>query len=418
MDDTRKLGATQQNVAMGYLRAFVTVLVVAHHAVLAYHPYAPPPPESLAVQPMLWPAFPVVDSHHLPGSDLFVGFNDIFFMPLMFLLSGLFVWPSLRRRGPAAFLRARLRRLGIPFVVSAALLAPLAYLPTFLQTGARFSLGAYWHAWRSLPFWPAGPAWFLWVLLVFGVLVAGLSVVAPRFGEVLGRWMGRFQRPASLYCLLVCLSAVAYVPLALGFGPGRWTSFGPFSFQTSRILLYATYFSIGIGLGASGPEHGWAAPGGALARRWWLWAILSVLAFLLEVGLFLGALAQGPGAGRGLWAAVDAGFVVSCAASSFALLALFARYARPGRMGDSLSANAYGIYVMHYVFVSWLQYALLGASLPGAAKATAVFLGALVLSWGMTVALRRVPAVSRVVSAGSERHDVPRGTAEAATQRV
>lgn len=33
----------QYNVAIGYLRAFVTVLVVAHHAGLAYHPLAPAP---------------------------------------------------------------------------------------------------------------------------------------------------------------------------------------------------------------------------------------------------------------------------------------------------------------------------------------------------------------------------------------
>ena len=34
----------QYNVAIGYLRAFIPVLVVAHHAALAYHPFAPPAP--------------------------------------------------------------------------------------------------------------------------------------------------------------------------------------------------------------------------------------------------------------------------------------------------------------------------------------------------------------------------------------
>jgi len=29
---------TAYNLAVGYLRAFVTLLVVAHHSVLAYHP--------------------------------------------------------------------------------------------------------------------------------------------------------------------------------------------------------------------------------------------------------------------------------------------------------------------------------------------------------------------------------------------
>ena len=29
--------------AVGYVRAFLTLLVVAHHAMLAYHPFAPGP---------------------------------------------------------------------------------------------------------------------------------------------------------------------------------------------------------------------------------------------------------------------------------------------------------------------------------------------------------------------------------------
>ena len=52
----------QPQPAARSLRAFVTLLVVAHHAVLAYHPYAPPPASSLTAPPMLWMAFPVVDS--------------------------------------------------------------------------------------------------------------------------------------------------------------------------------------------------------------------------------------------------------------------------------------------------------------------------------------------------------------------
>jgi len=91
------------SLAIGYLRGFVTVLVLAHHAVLAYHPYAPPPAASLLTPPRLWGAFPVVDNQKWPGFSLFVGFNDTFFMALMFFLSGLFVWSSLRRKGTAAF---------------------------------------------------------------------------------------------------------------------------------------------------------------------------------------------------------------------------------------------------------------------------------------------------------------------------
>jgi surface polysaccharide O-acyltransferase-like enzyme len=56
---------------------------------------------------------------------------------------------------------------------------------------------------------------------------------------------------------------------------------------------------------------------------------------------------------------------------------------------DSLSENAYAIYLVHYVFVIWLQYALLGATLPAVVKGLLVFVSALLLSWGVAVGARR-----------------------------
>jgi hypothetical protein len=67
----------KQQYALGYLRAFLVVLVVAHHAALAYFPYAPPPNASLVTQPRWWPAFPVVDPldilPSLKGGDSYEG---------------------------------------------------------------------------------------------------------------------------------------------------------------------------------------------------------------------------------------------------------------------------------------------------------------------------------------------------------
>jgi peptidoglycan/LPS O-acetylase OafA/YrhL len=397
-DNLPSVPAPERNVAVGYLRAFVTLLVIAHHAVLAYHPYAPPPPTSLSSQPMLWQAFPIVDSQRWPGIDVFVGFNDVFFMSLMFLVSGLFVWPSLQRKGPGRFLTDRLRRLGIPFVIAAAFLAPLAYLPTYLQTGAAFHFGDFAQMWLSLPHWPSGPAWFLWVLLAFDCVSSALSRLAPTWGCALGVFVDRLRRPAAFFWLLFAVSVCAYLPLAVGFDPGSWASFGPFSFQVSRPLHYAVYFFAGVGLGAGGLVGGLLSSDGKLARRWALWVMASVGAFLLTVTCFLVALSRGAAAGRGIWAVVDVSFALSCAASSFAVLAVFVRFARRGRVGDSLAANAYGMYITHYAFVSWLQYALLGSTLPGAAKGTMVFLAAVALSWLWTASLRRIPAIRAILS--------------------
>jgi peptidoglycan/LPS O-acetylase OafA/YrhL len=390
--------ATERNVAVGYLRAFITLLVIAHHAVLAYHPYAPPPATSLGSEPMLWQAFPVVDTQRWPGVDVFVGFNDVFFMSLMFFVSGLFVWPSLQRKGPGLFLSDRLRRLGIPFLVAAGLLAPLAYLPSYLQTGAAFRLGEFSRVWLSLPHWPSGPAWFLWMLLAFDCIAAGITRLVPSWGAALGCFIGRLKSPAAVFWLLVAASAGAYLPLAVGLDAGRWASLGPFSFQVSRPLHYAVYFFAGAGLGVSGLSGGLLTKGQKLARRWPVWVSASVAAFLLTVVFFLIALSRGATAGKGLWAVVDVTFVVSCAASSFAVLSVFVRFARRNRVGDSLAANAYGMYITHYFIVSWLQYLLLPAGLSGAAKGTVVFLGAVLLSWLLTAALRRIPGVGSVIS--------------------
>jgi surface polysaccharide O-acyltransferase-like enzyme len=84
-------------------------------------------------------------------------------------------------------------------------------------------------------------------------------------------------------------------------------------------------------------------------------------------------------------------FVLACATTSFASIALFVRFARrPNRLLDSLDANAFGIYLLHYACVSWLQWSLLGVALPGAAKGSLVFLGAVLVSWALSAAVRRL----------------------------
>lgn len=386
------------NLAVGYLRAFVTLLVLAHHAVLAYHPYAPPPPASLVAQPRWWPAFPVVDSQRWSGFSLFVGFNDIFFMSLMFFLSGLFVYHSLERKGAGTFLRDRLLRLGLPFVIAAAVIAPLAYYPTYLLTSSPTGFAGFVRQWMALGNWPAGPAWFIWLLLAFDVIAAALFAMAPKFVAWLGRSTScASNRPVRLFALLLVVSGIVYIPLAIKFTPGYWSAFGPFAFQTSRLLHYLVYFLIAVGVGAYGLKQGLFASDGKLARRWPLWTIAMVLCFLIAGGVFVASLAA-----KGsplLWQfMVDATFVLSCAASCFGFMSLFARFATRRRvMFDSLTNNAYGMYLVHYAFVSWLQYALLKAAVPGLAKGLFVFLGTVLLSWAMIAALRRIPAIARVI---------------------
>ena len=384
--------ALSYNVSIGYLRAFITLLVVAHHAALAYIQFAPEPPSTLSGPNRIWQAFPVVDSQRSPALGLFVGFNDIFFMALMFFISGLFVWRSLQRKRAASFLRDRALRLGLPFVAAAVIVAPLAYYPTYIQSRAGGGLAGYCHEWRTLGIWPAGPAWFVWVLLAFDVIAAVLFLLAPNWGTVAGRISsGANRRPVVFFAILFALSAVAYVPMAVAFNPFRWSAWGPFTFQTSRAIHYLIYFVLGTPIGAYGIEHGLLARDGKLARRWWLWCIGAIIAFFLATGTGIAAMTAHVGS-RAWEIAADSMFALSCAASSFAFIALFVRFARQrNRILDSLNENAYGIYLVHYAFVSWMQLALLPTQLPAIAKACVVFVSAVLLSWGTVALLRRIP---------------------------
>lgn len=390
--------AKQYVHAIGYLRASAVALVVAHHAVLAYHPFAPPPPPSLTAEPRWWPAFPVVDTERWGAFAAFASFNDIFLMSLLFFLSGLFVWSSLERKQAPGFLRDRLWRLGVPFAVGAGILAPLAYYPAYLQISGAGPFGGFWQQWLALGEWPAGPVWFVWVLLLFDAIAALLFVAFPGWGGSLGRSIaGVSRRPVAFFGLLVAVSALVYVPMRLKFHSLDWTLLGPFAFQTSRIFHYLAYFLIGVGIGAWGLRRGLLAPDGSLARHWSRWMGAAPAFFGVAAVIAIVTASEEPETpARAIVGALS--FVFSCAASSLAFLALFLRFVKsPSPLFDSLAANSYAIYLLHYPIVNWLQYALLPLSLPAFVKGAAVTVGALGLSWMAAITIRRVPAVARLV---------------------
>jgi hypothetical protein len=110
----------------------------------------------------------------------------------------------------------------------------------------------------------------------------------------------------------------------------------------------------------------------------------------------------------GLQILADLSFVLACFASCFCVLAMVLRFAarRLPSLVD-LKDSAYGMYLVHYLFVVWLQFALLGAALPAVIKGGVVFGGTLLLSWGAVAALRRAPPLGQIIGAGRARGAAP-----------
>jgi glucan biosynthesis protein C len=391
---------SRSSMALSNLRAVVIVIVLAFHSVLAYLASLPAIPHRFDDAPYLWQAIPIVDNHRWFAFDLFCAWQDVSLMSLMFFLSGLFVPSSLARKGSITYLSDRFFRIGLPLVLVVVLLMPVTYYPTYRVTADDPSVAAYWQHLTALPFWPCGPQWFLWQLLMLNVLAAALHRLAPGWSGSLARLAASGRaHPLRFFGALVALSAIAYVPLALIYSPWTWTSHGPLSFQLSRVLHYPVYFFAGCAVGAYGLDRGLIASDGALARHWLTWLVGSIAGFVLWA-LPTSLMVDGREAPLIVQAAAAFAFVLACASGSFALLALCLRFAAERRrILDSLSANAYSLYLLHYVFIVWLQYLLLPVALFAAGKAALVFSGTLALSWIAAVAFGNVAWDNHVAQA-------------------
>jgi surface polysaccharide O-acyltransferase-like enzyme len=211
------------------------------------------------------------------------------------------------------------------------------------------------------------------------------------------------DRPMTVFGVFVIVSITAYLPMHLAFGDISWLEWDgfPLPIQTSRILLYAAAFFAGVGVGAVNLRAGLLAENGELARRGPVW-----LAFAL---VFYGAILVLVYAHHNWVADFDSpplvwktgyglAFATYSAAMAFTVSAFFLRFADSGRrLLDALRPSAYGVFLLHYIFIIWLQYAVYDYSFPAGIKFAIVLAGTLSMSWGITVMLRKIPAVARMI---------------------
>ena len=149
-------------------------------------------------------------------------------------------------------------------------------------------------------------------------------------------------------------------------GVGRF----PLPIQTSRILLYAGYFFVGVGVGAV------RSRGRACSRRtassqdagrsgsplrWCFMSRSSVWSTSITIGWRISIRR------RWSWKTVTAS-PLRCSAPRWRsrcrrFSCAFAR--SRWSLLDALQPSAYGIYLLHYIFIIWLQYAVYDYSLPG-----------------------------------------------------
>lgn len=145
------------------VRIALTALVLTHHCAITYGNipiwfYNEPPSDPSA-----------------SALDALVVVNQSYFMGLFFLISGYFVPAAVDRKGPGAFARDRVIRLGVPLLGFMILIRPVADFWSWRTGGggSRYVL----HYLASMD---PGPTWFLEVLLVLTLVYAGWRAAHPR----------------------------------------------------------------------------------------------------------------------------------------------------------------------------------------------------------------------------------------------
>jgi glucans biosynthesis protein C len=232
--------------------------------------------------------FPIKATTENRVATVFLGFGATWGMPLLFLISGMGIWYSLRSRSPAAFARERLRRLGVPLLVGLLALVPFQVYLGLRRAGDSSSYASFyarfWHVRPTLDFpfvitaapggvFETGHLWFLVCLLGFSLaLLPGFAWLRrPARTPLLQRPAGLLARPCGL--LLPALP-LAVVEVALGSetGHGGWN-------HGSYALLLAYGF-----LAAADPRTG-----EAFQRHWRPAAALGLLLFLAAGAAAYGA---------------------------------------------------------------------------------------------------------------------------------
>jgi surface polysaccharide O-acyltransferase-like enzyme len=298
--------------------------------------------------------------------------------------------------------------LGVPFTISIFVVTPIAYYASFLRyhlpETTDFNFFHFWWHTVTIGPWPSGSAWFLWVLLALGGLAALLWAAAPRVIQGLGQLIYAWRdRPMAAFVAFLMFSIMVYLPMHLIFGDSSWLEPGhyPFPIQTSRILLYAGYFFTGVGVGAASLRSGMLAENGALVERWTVWPAFAFAfygAILLLVYAHHNWLADFNSPPLWWRTAYGLTFAMFSAAMTFTVPAVFLRFARSSPwLLDAMQPSAYGIYLLHFIFLIWLQYIVYDPAFPAFVKFAIVFAGTLSMSWALTVLLRKIPVVARTI---------------------
>jgi len=306
---------------------------------------------------------------------------DIFFMPTFFFISGFFAPTSLERAGAWGFLKARFRRLMLPWLVAVLTLMPL-YKVIFLfsrdlpaeswTTYLHFNNSTFGMMWL----------WFLPALFLFNGLFLALRQLNLPMGRRSFRW--------ALAGVLIVGFASTLLMDQLGLI--GWTKTALIDFQNERLLLYFLFFLLGCLGSRCGVFN-------SRRRNMKLYIAINATAWIpvtVYVVLLLSFIIR-PGT---IVISATADMALFWLASMLSMISLgycmveTFRYTanRRGRLLKVLAVHSYNVYIVHMIVTGVFALGLLQLDLPSIVKYPILIATSYVGSYLVVIAASTVAA--------------------------
>lgn len=282
---------------------------------------------------------------------------DIFGMSTLFFVSGFLAPGSVARHQGWTFLKQRFKRLVVPWLVAIFTLMPLFKVIFLYSRGLpqeswttyfHFSNGIFSQSWL----------WFLPILFLFDVVYWLLSRTGIRLPNIsLAAGVVGFFLVSVTYSFSVSI-----------LGASGWTKTILLDFQNEKLLSYFMVFLLGAlcyRLQIFDRKPAGKSLYYAVNATAWIPItvyIIVLLTLLFRPGKYFVSLRVDV---LVLWCS----YYLSLLAMLYVMVATFRYYGnRRGRLGRELSANSYGVYIIHVVVLGGIALLLLKAEVPSLGK--------------------------------------------------
>ena len=380
--NSQQLSNTKRVLFLDQIKALMIALVIVFHVALEIR------------YPWLGVLIPNGGSEHLlfeTVADWFLFTTNAFFMGMLFLLSGYFVPRSVHKKGIARYLKDRLLRIGVPFLVGLLLINNASVILARLSPESPLAN----IAWNQLPFNKVGVLWFLVVLFAFDLIYCTwIRLRGDHFAIDTSVPMPK-QR-----CWLISAVVLALIELVMSMQTDLWAAlqrspFDGLGTQGMHIFTYAFLFF----LGCKASFHRWLERLDThLVVRWFRFSVVLALS-LLTVGIVIAFGGGADGAHSVKFSLLMSllSLFIGWGVMAYLLLWFQRHEQRYGQWLANAGIDSFGAYIIHPLVLVVVLEAVGFIGL----NHWLIFLAAsalgIVISFGLSHQLRRIPAIAKVI---------------------